>query len=141
MKGISGAYEHLIGSIDDLPNEPGSLLTAWRACCAVSHAETWSMLTVTSEIESGDLHEHGRINGRMPNLGLFLLTCVARRTLQHSRVYYQIRTRPRPHSKALKPEHEAAYKGDLDSSGVNDAGPGEALRQALNNNVRRLDPI
>ncbi|WP_156399573.1 hypothetical protein [Rhodococcus sp. Leaf278] len=121
--GRSGGYENLIASIDDLPNEPGSLLTAWRVCSGVSHAKTWAMLTVTSEIESGDLYEHGRVSGRVPNLELFLAHLrVARRTVQHAWVYYQIRTTPRPHSITLKLEFGPADNGDHICNGDNDAG-------------------
>ncbi|ORI20824.1 hypothetical protein BJD99_07355 [Rhodococcus sp. 1163] len=104
-KGRSGGFENLIDSIEDLPDQPESLLTAWRVCSGVSHAKTWAMTTVTTEVDSAELYEHGRLSGRVPNLDLFLTHLrVARRTVQRAWVYYQIRTTPRPHPIALRLE-------------------------------------
>ncbi|MFD5812606.1 hypothetical protein [Rhodococcus aetherivorans] len=60
-KGKSGGFEKLIESIDDLPGHPESLLTAWRICSGVSHAKTWALNAVTTEVESIELYKHGRI--------------------------------------------------------------------------------
>ncbi len=101
--GKSGGFEKLIESIDDLPGHPESLLTAWRICSGVSHAKTWALTTVTTEVASKALYEHGRMSARAPDTGLFLHTlCVARRVVQQAWWLYRIRTTARPHGLTQK---------------------------------------
>lgn len=101
--GKSGGFEKLIEVIDDLPQHPGSLLTAWRICSGVSHAKTWALNTVTTEVGSDVLYEHGRMSARVPNRNLFLTDlCVARRVVQQAWGLYRIRTTARPHEMKLQ---------------------------------------
>ena len=96
--GKSGGFEKLIESIDDLPGHPESLLTAWRICSGVSHAKTWALTTVTTEVDSKPLYEHGRMSARVPHTGLFVNDLrVARRVVQQAWCLYRIRTTARPH--------------------------------------------
>lgn len=96
--GKPGGFERLIESIDDLPGHPESLLTAWRICSGVSHGKTWALTTVTTEVDSKPLYEHGRMSARVPNTNLFLHDLgVARRVVQHAWSLYRIRTTARPH--------------------------------------------
>lgn len=100
--GRPGGFEKLIESIDDLPGHPESLLTAWRICSGVSHAKTWALNTVTTEVDSKPIYEHGRMSARIPNTGLFLTDLgVARRVVQQTWCLYQIRTTARPHGMTL----------------------------------------
>jgi hypothetical protein len=98
--GRSGGFEKLIESIDDLPGHPESLLTAWRICSGVSHSKTWALNEVTTEVDSRQLYEHGRMSARVPNTGL----CIARRVVQQAWCLYRIRTTARPHGMTLKLE-------------------------------------
>jgi hypothetical protein len=103
--GRSGGFEKLIESIDDLPGHRESLLTAWRICSGVSHAKTWALNTVTSEVDSKPVYEHGRISARVANTGLFVTGLgVARRVVQQAWCLYRIRTTARPHGMTLKLE-------------------------------------
>ncbi len=100
--GRSGGFEKLIESIDDLPGHPESLLTAWRICSGVSHARTWALNTVTTEVDSKPLYEHGRMSARIPDTGLFITDLgVARRVVQQAWCLYRIRTAARPHGMTL----------------------------------------
>lgn len=100
--GRSGGFEKLIESIDDLPGHPESLLTAWRICSGVSHAKTWALNTVTTEVDSKPIYEHGRMSARIPNTSLFLTDLgVARRVVQQAWCLYRIRTTARPHGMTL----------------------------------------
>ncbi|CCQ18245.1 putative uncharacterized protein [Rhodococcus sp. AW25M09] len=102
-RGNPGGYEKLIKAIDDLPGHPESLLTAWQLCSGVSHAKTWALNTVTTEVESSTLYAHGTLSGRVPNSDLFLSTLrIARRSAQYAWALYQIRTTTRPHTLSLK---------------------------------------
>jgi hypothetical protein len=102
-KGKSGGFEKLIESIDDLPGHPESLLTAWRICSGVSYAKTWALNTVTTEVDSKALYEHGHMSARVPNRGLFLTDLgVARRAERRAWLLYRIRTTARPHQITLK---------------------------------------
>ncbi|GAB2672832.1 hypothetical protein GCM10027169_38440 [Gordonia jinhuaensis] len=99
----AGGYEKLIEAVDDLPAHPESLLTAWRLCSGVSHAKTWALNEVTTEIGSHAMYEHGRVSQRIPNRELFLTDLrIARRTIQHAFVLYRIRTTARPHDLVLR---------------------------------------
>jgi hypothetical protein len=92
-KGKSGGFEKLIESIDDVPGYPESLLTAWRICSGVSHAKTWALNTVTTEVDTEVLYEHGTMSARVPNRGLFRTDLrVARRVVQCAWGLYPIRT-------------------------------------------------
>ncbi|BBY62086.1 hypothetical protein [Mycolicibacterium helvum] len=103
--GRSGGFENLIASIDDLPGHPESLLTAWRICSGVSHAKTWALSTVTAEVDSKPMYEHGRMSARVPNTGLFLTElAIARRVVQQAWCLYRIRTTGRPHGMTLRLE-------------------------------------
>ncbi|QEM43990.1 hypothetical protein [Mycolicibacterium grossiae] len=101
-KGKAGGFEALIESIDDLPGHPESLLTAWRVCAGVSHAKTWALQTIITEVDSIDVYEHGRMSAVVPDRGLFLSNLrVARRTVQQAWCLYRIRVAVRPHSMRL----------------------------------------
>ena len=100
--GRSGGFEKLIESIDELPGHPESLLTAWRICSGVSHAKTWALNIVTTEVDSKPIYEHGRMSARIPNTGLFLSGLgVARRVVQQAWGLYRMRTAARPHGMTL----------------------------------------
>ncbi len=78
-----GGFQKLISSIDDLPQHPQSLLTAWRLCSGVSHAKTWALREITTEVRSTQLYEHGHLIQVKPNRELFLTQLqVARRMVQ-----------------------------------------------------------
>ncbi|MCV7346079.1 hypothetical protein [Mycolicibacterium rhodesiae] len=103
--GSPRGFENLIASIDDLPGHPESLLTAWRICSGVSHAKTWALTTVTTEVDSMFMYEHGRMSARVPNAGLFLTDLrIARRVVQQAWCLYRIRTTSRPHGMTLRLE-------------------------------------
>lgn len=102
-KGNPSGFEKLIASVDDLPRHPESLLTAWQVCSGVSHAKTWAMQTVITELKTTELYEHGRLSESIPNRQLFLTQLrVARRIVQTAWGYYTIRTTTRPHSMTLE---------------------------------------
>jgi len=121
-KGNPGGFEKLIESIDDLPGHPQSLLTAWRICSGVSHAKTWALNAVTTEVESFELYEHGRVSGRVPNRELFLTDLqVARRVVQRAWGLYRIRTTARPHTMTLN-----LVKKDSEGNVLHDSRGGHA---------------
>ena len=110
----SGGYEKLIEEVDDLPSHPESLLTAWRLCSGVSHAKTWALNEVTTEIGSQAMCEHGRVSQRTPNRELFLTDLrIARRTIQHAWALYRIRTTARPHDLVLRQVRLDADGGEV----------------------------
>lgn len=114
--GNPGGFEKLIESVDELPQHPESLLTAWRLCSGVSHAKTWALNEVTTEIGSIELYEHGRVSQRTPDLQLFLTDlAVARRAVQRAWGLYRIRTTRRPHDLVLRLELR-----DRDGNAVHD---------------------
>jgi hypothetical protein len=94
-----GGFQKLIASIDDQTGQPGSLLTAWRVCSGVSHAKTWSLNTITTEVDSKPVYEHGHLSARVVNTELFLnFLRVARRTVERAWGLYCSRTTTRPHT-------------------------------------------
>ncbi|WP_156665396.1 hypothetical protein [Rhodococcus phenolicus] len=101
--GDPGGFQKLISSIDDLPQHPQSLLTAWRLCSGVSHAKTWALREITTEVRSTQLYEHGHLIQVKPNRELFLTQLqVARRMVQRVGALYRIRTTPRPHGLSMR---------------------------------------
>lgn len=94
-----GGFEKLIASVDDQPGQPGSLLTAWRVCSGVSHAKTWALKEITTEVDTEPLYEHGHLSARVVNTELFLtFLSVARRVVEGAWDLYCARTTARPHT-------------------------------------------
>ena len=92
-------FEKLIKDVDDFPGEERSYLTAWRVCSGVSHAKTWALDTVTTEVDRKHISGHVGLSARMPDLELaFRFLCVGRRTVERACIWRDIRRTARPHS-------------------------------------------
>lgn len=101
--GAFRGYQAVIKSLDDFPGQAESLLTAWRLCSGVSHAKTWALNVITTEVSRTQDGEYGHKTVRKsdPILATSLLS-VGRRTVERACVLSTIRTTARPHSIQLE---------------------------------------
>lgn len=92
-------YTTLLKNIDDLPDEGGSLLLAWRVCSGFSHGLSWAttgLIPQTNKVQIGPTLHSFESSPNYQLVSIFAATVT--RTIERADCLFEVRRVKRPHS-------------------------------------------